>query len=49
MKFPHELKEAKELYEAVAYEKEIEPYLVDKDYWIMYAFGDYKSKILILS
>lgn len=37
MKFLHELKDAKELYEAVANEKEIEPYLVEKDYWIMHA------------
>ncbi len=37
MKFLHELKDAEELYDAVANEKEIEPYLVEKDYWIMHA------------
>ena len=37
MKFLHELKDAEELYKAVANEKEIEPYLVEKDYWIMHA------------
>ena len=37
MKYLHELKDAEELYKAVANEKEIEPYLVEKDYWIMHA------------
>lgn len=37
--FLHELKDVKELYSAVAGEKGIQPYLVEKDYWIMHALN----------
>jgi len=37
MKFLNELDDAEELYRAVADEKDIEPYLVEKDYWIIHA------------
>lgn len=42
--FIHELKDAKELFEAVAGEKGIRPYLVEKDYWIMHALYGLKTQ-----
>jgi len=44
MMFIHELKDAKELFEAVAGEKGIRPYLVEKDYWIMHALYGLKTQ-----
>jgi len=37
MKFLHELSDAEELFRIIADEKAIDPYLVEKDYWIMHA------------
>lgn len=37
MKFLHELDDAEELFRVIANEKAIDPYLVEKDYWIMHA------------
>ena len=35
--FVHELSDAKDLFQIIANEKKIDPYLVEKDYWIMHA------------
>lgn len=37
MKLLHELEESKGLFEIIADDMGIEPYLVEKDYWIMHA------------
>jgi hypothetical protein len=37
MKFLHELDDAEELFRVIADENAIDPYLVEKDYWIMHA------------
>jgi predicted nucleotidyltransferase component of viral defense system len=37
MKFLHDMADVKELFLIIADEKKIEPYLVEKDYWIMHA------------
>lgn len=37
MKFLHELDDAEDLFRIIADEKKIDPYLVEKDYWIMHA------------
>lgn len=36
MKFLHELPDAKQLFEALAYEKNILPTIIEKDYWLMH-------------
>lgn len=37
MKFLHELEDSKDLFEIIANDMGIDPYLVEKDYWIMHA------------
>ena len=45
MKFLHELDDARELFEIVSDEIGIEePYLVEKDYWIMHALWGCRIK-----
>ena len=40
----HNLKDAKELFQAVSNEKNIRPYLIEKDYWIMHALYGLKNQ-----
>lgn len=44
MKFLHELKDIKDLFEVIANERKILPYLVEKDYWIMHALWGLKHQ-----
>lgn len=44
MKFLHQLKDAEVLFRIIADEKKIDPYLIEKDYWIMHALWGLKQQ-----
>ena len=44
MTFIHELNDADDLFRAIGNEKQIDPYLVEKDYWIMHALWGLKNQ-----
>ena len=47
MKFLHELDDAEELFRVIADEKAIDPYLVEKDYWIMHALWGLQQQLFL--
>lgn len=44
MKFLHQLNDANDLFRVIADEKKIDPYLAEKDYWIMHALWGLKQQ-----
>jgi hypothetical protein len=42
--FIHELPEAKQLFMLIANERDLNPYLVEKDYWITHALWELQQQ-----